>query len=245
MDKNIIYLIIAIVLLVIVYKFWYEPKQEQGSYPYQENYEDSDNIIVEETEDTVNDTIDALQEEEPNMAKDAPQDSVLPLNDWPDKAPNGKYIHSSYVSGTRGNSQRVLESQDSFNTELAASIDYDKYATNDTFTGVNEGEDLKPYKTTQKRPLTTKELYDVGKLLPGETGKDWFEVAPDPIKVKNRHLVNISRPIGLDTVGSSKKNMSRDLRGDVLNPKRIVSPWMNSSISPDLPTVGLCNDISL
>ena len=68
MDKNIIYLIIAIVLLVIVYKFWYEPKQEQGGYPYQENYEDSDNIVVEETEDTVNDTIDALQAAEPNMS---------------------------------------------------------------------------------------------------------------------------------------------------------------------------------
>lgn len=234
MDKNIVYLIITIILLFIIYKYWFKSK---------ENYEN--NIIVEETQDTVNDTIDALQAADPNMLLDAPQLEMKPNINWLNKAPEGKYVHSSYVSGTRGNKERVLESQDSFNTELAASIDYDKYASNDTFTGMDEANDLKPYVSTQTAQLNTKELYDSSKLLPGETNKDWFEVAPDPIKVKNRHLVNISRPIGLDTVGSSKRNMSRDIRGDVLNPKRIISPWLNSTISPDLPTVGLCNDVSI
>ena len=235
MDKSIIYLIIAIILLFVFYKYWFKSK---------ENYENN-NIVVEETPDTVNDTIDALQAADPNMSLDAPQLEMKPNIKWLNQAPEGKYIHSSYVSGTRGNKERILESQDSFNTELAASIDYDKYATNDTFTGMDEATNLKPYVSTQTAPLNTKELYDSNKLLPGETNKDWFEVMPDPIKIKNRHLVNVVKPIGLDTVGSSKKNMSRDIRGDVLNPKRIISPWMNSSIDPDLPTVGLCNDVSI
>lgn len=239
MNKNILYLVITIVLLYIIYKYWYSPKQT-------ENYEDTnENVNVTESEDSLNETIDLLQQNEPNMSKEAPTETVDLNMSWPNKAQNGTYVHSSYVTGKRGNDKRILESQDSYNTELAASIDYDKYASNDTYTGINEGENLKPYQTSQMQPLTTKELYDSNKLLPGETTKDWFEVAPDPIKVKNRHLVNITRPIGLDTVGSSKRNMSRDLRGDVLNPKRIISPWMNSSISPDLPTVGLCNDISI
>lgn len=238
MDKNIVYLIIAVILLYVIYKYWYKA-------PKKEYYEDTNNnITVTETEDTVNNTIDALQAEDPNMSTDAEQLDINPNISWPNQA-KGSYAHSSYVSGKRGNDRRILETQDSFNTELAASIDYDKYATNDTFTGINEGENLKAYQSTQTEPLNTKELYDSSKLLPGETTKDWFEVAPDPIKVKNRHLVNISRPIGLDTVGSSKRNMSLDLRGDILNPKRIISPWMNSSISPSLPTVGLCNDVSV
>ena len=77
-------------------------------------------------------------------------------------------------------------------------------------------------------------------LLPKEEN-DWFDTVPEPIKVKNRHLININRPIGVDTVGSSMKNACRDLRGNIPAPKFVVSPFLNSSIEPDVATVGFCN----
>jgi hypothetical protein len=75
-------------------------------------------------------------------------------------------------------------------------------------------------------------------LLPVEE-KDWFEDVT-PTKIKNRHLINIYRPVGVNTISTSLKNPSLDIRGAPANPKTVVSPFLNSSIEPDLNIKGLC-----
>jgi hypothetical protein len=75
-------------------------------------------------------------------------------------------------------------------------------------------------------------------LLPVEE-KDWFEDVT-PTKIKNRHLINIYRPVGVNTISSSLKNPSLDLRGTPANAKTVVSPFLNSSIEPDHNIRGLC-----
>lgn len=77
------------------------------------------------------------------------------------------------------------------------------------------------------------DLFDVDKYLPQEVNDDWFEVLPEPISVKNRHLINIAKPIGINTIGASHKNPSYDLRAEPTNPKDVVSPWLQSTIEPD------------
>ena len=78
------------------------------------------------------------------------------------------------------------------------------------------------------------DLFDVDKFLPKDVRDDWFEVMPEPISVKNRHLINITRPIGVNTISSSLRNPSHDLRGAQPNPKFVVSPWNQSTIEPDI-----------
>jgi hypothetical protein len=75
-------------------------------------------------------------------------------------------------------------------------------------------------------------------LLPVEE-KDWFEDVT-PTKIKNRHLINIYRPVGVNTISTSLKNPSLDLRGAPANPKQVISPFLNSSIEPDHNIKGLC-----
>lgn len=75
-------------------------------------------------------------------------------------------------------------------------------------------------------------------LLPVEE-KDWFEDVT-PTKIKNRHLINIYRPVGVNTISTSLKNPSLDIRGAPANPKTVVSPFLNSSIEPDHNLKGLC-----
>lgn len=77
------------------------------------------------------------------------------------------------------------------------------------------------------------DLFDVDKYLPQEVNDDWFEVQPEPISVKNRHLINITKPIGINTIGTSLKNASHDIRGTPSCPKFVIAPWLNSSIEPD------------
>lgn len=77
------------------------------------------------------------------------------------------------------------------------------------------------------------DLFDVDKYLPQEVNDDWFETTPEPISIKNRHLINITKPIGINTIGSSLRNSSWDIRGAPSCPRYVVSPWLQSSIEPD------------
>jgi len=46
-------------------------------------------------------------------------------------------------------------------------------------------------------------------------------------------LLNGSNKIGENTIGSTRKNASYDIRGTVPCPKFSVSPWLNSTYEPD------------
>jgi len=84
------------------------------------------------------------------------------------------------------------------------------------------------------------DLFNADNSLPKETNKNWFDTVPDPISVKNRNLINISKQVGVNTIGSSHKNASHDLRGSVPCPKFVVAPWLQSSIEPDTNIKSWC-----
>ena len=46
--------------------------------------------------------------------------------------------------------------------------------------------------------------------------------------------LSASAQIGTDTVSSSLRNGNLDLRSDIPNPVTVVSPWLNTTIQPDL-----------
>jgi hypothetical protein len=83
------------------------------------------------------------------------------------------------------------------------------------------------------------DLFDPNHLSPQEV-KDWFEVYPQPVDIKNPHLINAIRPVGIDTIKTSRKNANFDIRGTIPNPQIVVSPWNNTTITPDFNLVGLC-----
>ena len=49
------------------------------------------------------------------------------------------------------------------------------------------------------------------------------------------NLLDAGYHVGVNTVGQSLRNANRQLRSDPPNPQVAVSPWMNTTISPDLP----------
>jgi len=68
---------------------------------------------------------------------------------------------------------------------------------------------------------------------PPDTNNDWFDIMPEQLNVTNRHLINVSRPVSIDTVTASLNNPSLDIRGDTPYPKIVVPPWIQSSIETD------------
>lgn len=158
------------------------------------------------------------------------------------------YKRSNYVNGRR-DQQGVAELDDYF--EMSENV-IGPHDDNDNFAPMekscNKYAIFPPQSNSGQKEVcgsnqncSPDELYDADKYLPQEINKDWFEVPAEPVSVKNRHLVNVIRPFGIDTIVSSKKGAGQDLRGTIPNPKTVVAPWLNSSIEPDFNIVSFCN----
>jgi hypothetical protein len=67
--------------------------------------------------------------------------------------------------------------------------------------------------------------------IPGQ--ESWDITAPSDV-LANQNFLTATQQLGVDTVGSSLRNPSYDIRGDIPNPINIVAPWNMTSITPDL-----------
>lgn len=73
-----------------------------------------------------------------------------------------------------------------------------------------------------------------GDLLPVDNYVNEYNVNKPTVSYYDANLtVNTIEKIGVDTQGSSKRNATQDIRGNVPCPKFVVSPWNNSTIDPD------------
>jgi hypothetical protein len=147
-------------------------------------------------------------------------------------ATDGQYKRVNYADGNRLGSTKNLDDFFEQGNPLNES-DNSKFLPNDI--GANQAS----YSGSPRKELSDDEKFNASALLPKEEKKDWFEDVT-PQKIKNRHLINIYRPIGVNTVITSRKNGSLDLRGNPVNPKTFVSPFLNSSIEPDVNARGIC-----
>ena len=72
-------------------------------------------------------------------------------------------------------------------------------------------------------------------LLPKDAANStWAQVVPaSQGDVDNQNYLSAGFHVGINTISSSRKNASHDLRSSPPNPKLAVSPWMNSTVEPD------------
>ncbi len=168
-------------------------------------------------------------------------------NSWyvtQDTAPEGTYKQHSYANGNRGSSD-INPELDSL-LQMSNDLTQKEYMTSDNFVGYDKNDGMfaqhvKSPNDDKKGKEKIAEMFNADNFLPqGNNNNDWFEVMPDAISVKNRHLINTSKPISVDTVSSSLRNASYDIRGSPANPKFAVSLWQNSTIEPDTNLKSLC-----
>ena len=134
------------------------------------------------------------------------------------------------------------------NLKGSASTTFNSSSSNTAFTaeygqGFNLGIDNKDARLskffsqapTQKSPLISDDL------LP-KKNENWFETPSVGTKIDDANLLaDAIFKTGVDTIGSTRKNPSYDMRGNIANPKFPISPWNNSSYEPDNNLKGLCN----
>jgi hypothetical protein len=72
-------------------------------------------------------------------------------------------------------------------------------------------------------------------LLPNDPNSKWAQVNPMGAgDIAGKNFLNAGALIGVNTVGQSLRNASWDLRSEPPNPQVAVSPWMQSTIEPDV-----------
>ena len=78
-------------------------------------------------------------------------------------------------------------------------------------------------------------VVDPSELLPLDKNSQWAQLTPSGSNdFKNVNLLKAGYHSGIDTVGSSLRNANLQVRSEPPNPTGKVSPWMNTTIEPDL-----------
>jgi hypothetical protein len=77
--------------------------------------------------------------------------------------------------------------------------------------------------------------HDPSELLPKDINSQWAQLNPaGSADFKNVNLLKAGSLIGIDTIGSTLRNANLQERSEPPNPTTSVSPWLNTTIEPDL-----------
>lgn len=223
--------ILAVVVIIVVYFIYF--KQENATNVSSENNETIESKHNDEDTKSHDSSLSSVVIEDDKTMPQSESDKLL-LKKMLSKnsAKEGEYKDVSYATGKRFEKSSDLDKFFEQGDPLNAS-------ENSNFMANDESNTLAAYSGKPRKELSDDEKFNASALLPKEERQDWFEDVT-PQKIKNRHLINIYRPIGVNTVITSRKNGSLDLRGNPVNPKTFVSPFLNSSIEPDVNARGIC-----
>jgi len=234
-------LILGIVVIVVLYLVYIQKEGAETVSDASKGVTNTDTKSVDTSMSSV------ILKEEPTLQQHDTDNLLLQKMTSKNSAQNNEYKQANYSSGNRftasSNLDDFFEQGNPLNeTDNNNFLPNDMGAAQASYSGTqrsDKGETHEMYPGGPRKELSDDEKFNASALLPKEEKQDWFEDVT-PQKIKNRHLINIYRPIGVNTVITSRKNGSLDIRGNPVNPKTFVSPFLNSSIEPDVNARGIC-----
>lgn len=171
-----------------------------------------------------------------------------------DAAPKGTYRKISYKDSKYrydfdNDGSPTEQSQEELNSLYDDALVFrnNEYTQNTNFTGYSTAgqtygdanlKDFTPQgKQTQQEKVMA--LYNSNEYLPNNDLLDnkltkGFQILENPVSVSNPNLIPVLKSIPVSSVLGSKRNSTWDLRAEPPCPKTVVSPFLNSSIMPDI-----------
>ena len=120
----------------------------------------------------------------------------------------------------------------------------DNYECNYTYLNGGEGDKTKfssikegfETKVTEPTSCLIKEKLTSQDLLPKDAANlKWANINPSSqANIEDQNFLTAGYHIGVNTVGQSLRNANLQLRSEIPNPQVAVSPWLISTIEPDL-----------
>lgn len=143
------------------------------------------------------------------------------------------------------NDMEIMENQMDSNDEMM-----DDNVEN--FTNQDENNDMdyysvdKNYEEQRNESNFPKEQLNADDLLPKDNASLWAQSNPEGEgSLKDRNFLQSGYHIGINTVGQTLRNANQQLRSEPPCPQVKVSPWLQTTIEPDLGRkpmeIGGCN----
>jgi hypothetical protein len=74
-----------------------------------------------------------------------------------------------------------------------------------------------------------------GEFLPGDANSKWAQSVPaGQGELGDQNFLTAGYHVGVNTVGQTLRNANRQLRSEPPNPQMKVSPWLQTTIDPDV-----------
>jgi hypothetical protein len=148
-------------------------------------------------------------------------------------------MQSIYGNNNQGGSVNPAEIQKFVNYENidGSGGDCDKqYYKLENFTdGTNQPMTTDPTSCIRKEKLTAQDL-----LPKDATNLKWAQINPSSSgDIADQNFLTAGYHLGVNTVGQSLRNANLQLRSEIPNPQVSVSPWMISTIEPDVRSTTL------
>jgi hypothetical protein len=100
---------------------------------------------------------------------------------------------------------------------------------------LNEDEDTNPLGNSVPKDCFPHKMLDSKDLLPSQANTKWAQSNPSGQgSLSDKNFLNAGFHVGMNTVGQSLRNSNLQLRSEPANPQTKVSPWLQSTIDPDL-----------
>ena len=104
----------------------------------------------------------------------------------------------------------------------------------------------KKYENQRNETNFPKEQLSAEELLPSDNSTLWSQVNPaGEGSLKDKNFLQSGYHIGINSVGQTLRNANQQLRSEPPNPQVKVSPWLQSTIEPDVGRkpmeIGGCN----
>lgn len=233
MNTNTIIIIIAIItfLFVLYYINNKDPVKNSGSISDSDDRAIQPHTLNNRTNDDISENIvdELIMQYNPDSAKksdDCEDDEIVSPSD-PMASKYGSF--KNYGTKRHINLKKIDDQFCEDKSDLKDSRDFS----------------YKKKKFTRRTPEDIQDQFDVDKMLPQEIEADWFDTVPlqSAKKVKGTQLIHPKVHMGVNTVSSSLKNASLDLRGDIPCPKMYVGPFNNSSYEPDTNIRGIFSSV--
>ncbi len=160
------------------------------------------------------------------------------------------YKDSGYRYDFNDDGSPSQTSQDELNSMYDDALIFrnNEYNTNGNFTGYNDDTDqtygnanLNDFKPSgpQTQQEKVMQLYNSNEYLPNNNLLDkkltkGFQILDNPVAVSNPNLIPVLKSIPVSSVMGSNRNQTYDIRAEPPCPKTVVSPFLNSSIMPDI-----------
>lgn len=219
------------------------------------NIDKERNTIPDSDQDALDELIREVETGN-SLQINSPQDQLFKQRSTSiNSAKNGfrkvNYADSSYRMNFNGeNDSNVSEqSQEELDTMYNDALIFKntEHTNNNKFTGMPDSNgqwanaNLQEFTTTSPQTQQDKilNLYNSNNYLPNNNLlkpdlTKGFQILDNPVAVDNPSLIPVLKAIPVSSVLGSKRNSTWDIRAEPPNPRTVVSPFLNSSIQPDI-----------